>query len=175
MKTILRALSFVAFVSFCSTSALAAPEAFKVAGINFKRPAAWEWVETDGQMRKAQLKISGADKKESADVIFFYFGAGGGGGVQANVDRWFSQFQDAKNKKTDSVTVGTSKVTYVEAEGTYLSGPPGGTKTPMPNHALLGAIVEGAEGSVFIRMAGPTAVTKGAAADFKKMIESGLK
>ena len=175
MKTILRALSFVAFVSFCSTSALAAPEAFKVAGINFKRPAAWEWVETDGQMRKAQLKISGADKKESADVIFFYFGAGGGGGVQANVDRWFNQFEGAKNKKTENVTVGTTKVTYVEVEGTYLSGPPGGAKTAMPNHALLGAIVDGAEGAVFIKLTGPTGVAKGATADFKKMVESGLK
>ena len=41
--------------------------------------------------------------------------------------------------------------------------------------ALLGAIVEGEEGSVFVRLTGPATLAKGARADFEKMIESGLK
>jgi hypothetical protein len=153
----------------------AAADSFKVAGVTFKRPATWESVPTASEMRKAQLKVPGADKKESAEVVFFYFGPGGGGGVQANVDRWFNQFEGAKNKKSENVTVGSTKVTYVEVEGTYLSGPPGGAKTALPNHALLGAIVDGAEGAVFIKLTGPTGMAKAAAADFKKMVESGLK
>ena len=174
---IIRFLAFVAAVciGLHAGVAHAAPESFKVAGITFQRPAQWESVATTSEMRKAQLKVVVADKQGAAEVVFFYFGEGGGGGVQANVDRWFSQFQEAKNKKMDAAMIGTTKVTYVEVEGTYLSGPPGGAKTALPNHALLGAIVEGATGSIFIRMTGPVGVTKGAAGDFKKMVESGLK
>jgi len=71
--------------------------------------------------------------------------------------------------------VGKHKVNYVSAEGTYKSGMPGGAQTPMPNYALLGAIIEASEGSVFIKMTGPKELTQSATADFKKMVESGLK
>lgn len=151
------------------------PATFKVSEFTFKTPAGWSWVETTSAMRKAQLKITDAKAKENAEVVFFYFGAGGGGGTKANVDRWISQFQDAGKPRTEEVTVGRTKVTYVQTEGTYLSGPPGGAKTPLANHALLGAIVEGAEGSVFIKLTGPKALAKAAEAEFKKLVEGALK
>jgi len=178
MKQLLRIAAFVAFAAFGSTPLLAAPETFKVSEFTFKRPAAWEWVETTSKMRAAQLKVSSSDKKQSGDVIFFYFGAGGGGGVKANVDRWFSQFEEPREKinaKSEEVTVGKTKVTYVTAEGTYKSGQPGGPFTPMKDHMLLGAIVEGGEGSIFVRLTAPKDLGKSATADFKKMIESALK
>ena len=52
---------------------------------------------------------------------------------------------------------------------------PGGPQTPKPNYALLGAIIEASEGSVFVKMTGPKGLTKSATADFKKMVESALK
>ncbi|MBI3876697.1 MAG: hypothetical protein HY300_12230, partial [Verrucomicrobia bacterium] len=156
----------------------AAPDTFKVSEFTFKRPAAWEWVEVNSTMRKAQLKIADAKSPASAEVIFYHFGPGNGGGTQANVDRWFSQFVEPREKinaKTEESTVGKTKVTYVQAEGTYKSGMPGGPTTPMPNYALVGAIVEGAEGSVFIRLTGPKELAKASVAEFKQMVESGLK
>ena len=155
-----------------------APSTFKVSEFTFKRPADWEWVEVSSSMRAAQLKVNDAKSKESAEIVFFYFGPGNAGGVKANVDRWLGQFQEPREKisaKIDETTVGKTKVTYVQAEGTYSSGMPGGPKTPLPNHALLGAIVEGGEGSVFIRLTGPMALAKSSQAEFKKMVESGLK
>src|SRR5258708_7672171 len=111
-----------------------APSSFKVGEFTFMRPAGWEWIETaSSSMRKAQLKVTdAANKKESAEVVFFYFGEGSGGGTKANVDRWLTQFQEPKeklNSKIEERTVGKRKVTYVQAEGTYLSGLPGGPKT----------------------------------------------
>lgn len=150
---------------------------FKVSQFQFQRPEKWEWVQVTSQMRKAQLKVPGAKAGESAEVIFFHFGPGNGGGTQANVDRWFGQFQEPRaqiNAKTEPAKVGGVQVTYVFAEGTYSSGMPGGPKTPLPNHALVGAIVEGSEGHVFVRMVGPSALAKEATASFKKMIESAL-
>ncbi|MBI2927286.1 MAG: hypothetical protein HYY24_16450 [Verrucomicrobia bacterium] len=161
-----------------SVLAADAPATFKVSEFTFTRPAAWEWVETAGVMRKAQLKVTDAKTKETGEVIFFFFGAGQGGGVLANVDRWLGMFQEPRdelNAKTDKATVGTRTVTYVEAEGTYLSGPPGGAKAPMPNHVLLGAIVENDAGNVFVRLTGPKALAKASKAEFRKMVESGLK
>jgi hypothetical protein len=178
MKQLIQSLSVASFVCLGSTPLVAANETFKVSEFTFKRPASFEWVETTSKMRAAQLKVSSADKKQSGEVIFFYFGAGGGGGVKANVDRWFGQFEEPREKinaKTEEKTVGKTRVTYVSAEGTYKSGPPGGPFTPMKDHALLGAIVEGGEGSVFIRLTAPKDLAKSATDDFKKMVEGALK
>jgi len=126
-------------------------------------------------MRKAQLKVNDAAKKESAEVVFFHFGEGGGGGTQANIDRWLGQFQEAREKlnpKIETATAAGRKVTYVQAEGTYMSGMPGGAKTPQPGTVLLGAIIESDKGNVFIRMTGPAKLALSAKADFRKMVES---
>ena len=155
-----------------------APATFKVSEFTFTRPANWEWVESASLMRKAELKVVDEKTKTKAEVVFYHFGPGGAGGTQANVDRWLAQFvepRDKINAKTEESTVGKHKVTYVSAEGTYKSGMPGGPQTPMPNHALLGAIIDASEGSVFVKMTGPKELTKSATADFKKMVESALK
>ncbi len=150
-----------------------APKTFKVGEFSFARPASWEWVEVTSAMRKAQLKVAGKDGK-NADVIFFYFGEGSGGGTKANVDRWLGQFEEGRDKinaKVEEQKVNNRTVTYVQAEGTYKSGMPGGPTTPQPNTMLLGAILESAQGSVFARMTGPSELVKTARDDFKKMIE----
>lgn len=151
---------------------------FKVSELTFTAPAGWESVAVTSPMRKAQLKLTSADKKETAEIIFFHFGPGNGGGTQSNVDRWFRQFEEPKEKinaKVEETTVGSTKVTYVQAQGTYRSGMPGGPQTSMPNYALHGAVIEAAGGSVFVKMTGPAALVKSAAADFKKLVESPLK
>jgi hypothetical protein len=175
-----------AFVSICLLGATLcttvrgaeAPATFKVSEFTFTRPAKWEWVATTSAMRKAQLKIPDANSKASADVIFFHFGQGDGGGTKANVERWYGQFKEPRDQikpKSEEVTVGKHKVTYVEAEGTYMSGMPGAAQTPMSGYALAGAIIEAEQGNVFIRMTGPKSLVKDSLADFKKMVESALK
>ena len=164
---------------FCAISVRAeAPATFKVSEFTFTRPANWEWVETTSSMRKAQLKVPDAKGKAGADVIFFHFGKGDGGGTKANVERWLGQFKEPRNQiqaRTEDVTIGKHKVTYVQAQGTYLSGMPGGAQTPMTDYALSGAIIEADEGNIFIRMTGPKELVSSATADFKKMIEGALK
>jgi hypothetical protein len=155
-----------------------APSTFKVSEFTFSRPSTWSWVETTSSMRKAQLKVTDPKTKEAAEVIFFHFGPADGGGTRANVERWFSQFVEPREKinpRSEEVTVGKHKVTYVQAEGTYKSGIPGGPQTPMPDHALAGAIIEAQQGSVFVRMTGPKALVQSSLPEFKKMVESPLK
>ena len=177
-KSQLNRICFVFAWLIAGTLLAESPTTFKVSELTFARPSGWEWVEVASSMRKAQLKVVDAKTKASAEVIFFHFGPGGAGGTKANVDRWLGQFQEPRdriNAKTEEVMVGKHKVTYVQAEGTYKSGMPGGPQTPMPDYALAGAIIEASEGSVFVRMTGPKALTKASLADFKKMIEGALK
>jgi hypothetical protein len=168
----------VALVLFVSPiRAAEAPATFEAGEFKFNRPADWQWVATTSPMRKAQLKVQSADKKESADVIFFYFGEAGGGGTKANIDRWLGQFEENRDKinsKVEEATVNGRKVTYVQAEGTYLSGMPGGPRLPQKNTMLFGAILESDKGNVFIRMTGPVALVKSAQPAFRKMTESAL-
>ena len=179
MKTFSRlVLVSTLFAASNGLRAADAPATFKVSEFTFPRPANWEWVESASPMRKAELKVVDEKTKAKAEVVFYHFGPGNAGGTQANIDRWFGQFVEARDKinaKTEDVTVGRHKVTYVSAEGTYKSGMPGGPQTPMPNHALLGAIIEAREGSVFVKMTAPKELAKSTTADFKKMVESALK
>ena len=179
MKTFSRiVLVSTLFAALTGLRAADATATFKVSEFTFTRPANWQWVESASAMRKAELKVVDEKTKAKAEVVFYHFGPGNAGGTQANIDRWFGQFvepRDKINAKTEDVTVGKHKVTYVSAEGTYKSGMPGGPQTPMANYALLGAIIEASEGSVFVKMTGPKELAKSTTADFKKIVESALK
>ena len=147
-------------------------DSFDVAGLTFPSPQDWTTVKPSSSMRKAQFAVKGDDGP--AEVVFFHFGPGQGGGVQANIDRWLGQFAEPKDKinaRTEKKSVNGIDIVYVSAAGTYMSGPPFGQKTPMKNHALLGAIVKNDQGDIFIKMTGPKSTTTTATPSFKKMVE----
>jgi hypothetical protein len=152
----------ILILALCSAAILRAedPTTFEVGGLTFDRPTDWSWVPVSSPMRKAQLKVQGAKPADSADITFFYF-EGGGGGVQANAQRWVNQFHGPEGaSKIEEQKIGGLKVTMVSTEGTFSSGMPGGPVTTMDNYALLGAIIEGKEGNVFVKMTGPVALVK---------------
>ena len=149
-------------------------ETVKVGSFTFTLPDGWKSVTPSSPMRKAQLEIArGPDK---ADVTFFDFGAGQGGSAADNIARWYAQFPGSeKNRITENVQVGSVKITFAMADGTFSSGMPGGPTTPMPGYALCGAIMETADGSVFVKMTGPNAVVKASTEAFKKMVSDAAK
>lgn len=148
--------------------------ALEVAGYAFSAPDEWKSVSPSSNMRKAQFEVSGKTG-EKAEVVFFHFGSGGAGGVQANVDRWMKQFESPKGKKVQTETLEGIKVTYAQAHGTFLSGRPFGPKTPNPGFALMAAIIEGKEGSIFIKMTGPKETVETNSALIKKMVGESLR
>jgi hypothetical protein len=169
---------FTALLILRGLSVQAADEhkTFTVGAFSFSKPEKWTWVDIQPGMRAAQLEIKGEDGK-TGEVVFFNF-PGGGGGVQANIDRWLGMFQEGKDKinaRTEKVTKEKGTITYVQAEGTYLSGMPGGPKTPQPGYMLQGAIIESPAANVFIRLTGPIALVKSSQAEFRKMAESAVK
>ena len=183
MRTVSGFKVSVIFLTLISLSARAAegPAKFQVSEFTFTRPASWEWVDVSASpMRKAQLKIPGKGTSQGAEVVFYYFGQSGAGGTQANVDRWFGQFQEPKDQihaKSEKVKIGKHAVTFVQAEGTNLSGMPGGGQppTPQPNWMLLGAILESDQGNVFAKLTGPAKLVTASQDEFKKLIRSALE
>lgn len=156
------------FIS-CSVLLAADPVEFSVGKFHFERPEAWNWVVPTSTMRKAQLSIPG-NNTDSGEVNFFYFGPGQGGSVQANVDRWFNQFQNAQTSQKET-TISGVRIIYVDASGTFLSGMPGASTTPKEKYALKGAILkDDAGGDVFIKMTGPIEVVASSGELFQSMI-----
>jgi hypothetical protein len=151
------------------------PATFEVGGLKFTRPADWKWVEVTSPMRKAQLKIPGTKADESADVTFFHFGAQGGGDAASNAQRWLLQFKGGESaQKVEPQEIAGRKVTLVTTEGTFASGMPGGATTPLENQALLGAIIEGPEGNIFIKTTGPAPLVKSLREKFLAFITDAL-
>lgn len=144
------------------------PATFEAGDFTFTRPADWAWVPPSSAMRKAQLRVGAPEDK--AEIVFFYF-TGGGGDVDSNVKRWLSQFKSKEGaEKIEAKTLNGVKVTFVTTVGTFSSGMPGGPTTPMSDFALHGAIMEGKEGSTFVKFTGPEKVVKGAGDKFIKFV-----
>ena len=151
------------------------PKTFEVAGFTFNRPAEWSWVQVSSPMRKAQLHVGGADAATGGDVTFFHF-IGAGGDVEANTKRWLAQFQSKPGaEKVEAKELNGVKVTFVSTEGTFASGMPGGPTTAMEDYALIGAIMEATEGSVFAKFTGPAKVVKAEKDKFIQFVTDATK
>lgn len=166
----MKTFSLLAALLLAVTSAFAEdPATFTVGAFSFTRPAEWKWVEVTSQMRKAQLQVPG---EQPGDITFFHFGTSGGD-VQGNLKRWFGQFQSAPGAElTEEQTYGKTKVTFAATEGTFASGMPGGPSTAMKDYALLGAILENPEGSVFVKFTGPAPLVKASRVKFIEFVKS---
>lgn len=155
-----------------ATAAEKAPDSFTVGALTFKRPSDWTWVPVVSPMRKAQLSVSGPEAGKNADITFFHFGPSGGGDLDSNVQRWLRQFQSAPNsEKVEAKTIGGRKTTLVSTVGTFSSGMPGQPAAALENYALMGAIVEDADGNVFVKMTGPKTTVQAAGPKFLEFLE----
>ena len=146
-------------------------------GLTWTAPAGWK-AQGERPMRAATYAVpKAAGDSEDGECAVFYFGPGQGGGVEANIQRWYGQFESASQPPAPrKAMAGKYKVTYVEHGGTYKSGGPmmGTAAAQKPGFQLLGAIVEGPEGSVFFKLTGPAKTVAASKAAFEKMIQ-GIK
>jgi len=133
--------------------------------LHFKAPDGWTTEKPTSNMRVAQYKLPKADgDPEDASLVLYYFGAGQGGNVQANIDRWIGQMQQAdgsasKDKaKTGDLTVNGLKVSTVDVTGTYTAemSPGSGDRHNNTNYRLRGAVIETPKGNYFAKLVGPT-------------------
>jgi hypothetical protein len=145
------------------------------AGIQWSVPSNWK-AEAQRPMRLATYTIPpAAGDQEPAECGVYYFGQGQGGSVEANMTRWIGQFQSKEAAKRDQRTIHGLKVTTVDVSGAYsgMGGPMAKAQAPpKPNYRLLGAIVEGPQGSIFFKFTGPAKTIAQSQPAFEKLIAS---
>ena len=131
-----------------------------VAGLKWTPPTGWKSSGSTSMRAATYQPPSAPGDPDGAECVVYFFGAGQGGSIEANVERWKGQFVQADGKpapgKVEKRTVHGLAVTMIESAGDYagMGGPQqqGGVKH---HYRLLGAIVEGPGGNVFVKFAGP--------------------
>ena len=136
-------------------------------GLGYDAPAEWTSKPSPSSMRVAQWELLGDDA--SAEVVIFYFGEGGGGGVDANLDRWFGQFEQPDGSSTREKATITERsvngleLTIADMRGTFVAPvrPGAPQRNNRPGHRMIAAVVEGGTGPWYIRVLGSEAtITK---------------
>jgi hypothetical protein len=164
--------SFLTLASSMLITATAILPAETVAGLTWTPPAGWT-SKAATQMRAATYVLA-----ENAECVVYFFGAGQGGSVEANVDRWKGQFTTPDGKpaqaKITKITVHNLPVTTIEVSGQYsgMGGPMAKTQSVASGFRLLGAIVEGPGGNVFLKFTGPAALVAQNEVKFKQLLDS---
>jgi hypothetical protein len=132
-------------------------------GVKWHPPTGWITEAATHPMRAATYTIpaTGGDK-DTAECAVYFFGEGQGGTIDANLERWKSQFHAPGGKpadaKTGKQTIHGLAVTTIDVSGEYsgMGGPMSTDKTVKAAYRMLGAIVEGPGGNVFFKFTGPT-------------------
>lgn len=170
----MKRLALLACSLFLSASLFAEEAAqFEVSAFKFTRPEGWKQAQPRSAMRKAQIEVPGKDGGKPAEIVFFFFGDGQGGDVQSNVARWFGQFNGGADvQKSETADWNGTKVTIVSTEGTMKASPISGVPEDQAGFALLGAILEHADGPVFVKMTGPADLVKGSKEKFTALVKS---
>lgn len=130
-------------------------------------------------MRAATYTIAPASgDNASAECGVYFFGPGQGGTIEANLDRWKGQFKGADGKVAPAQvakrTVHGLTVTTIDAAGEYsgMGGPMAASSAPVPGYRLLGAIVAGPGGNVFVKFTGPAKTIAANQQKFEQLLSS---
>jgi hypothetical protein len=143
--------------------ALAIAAAVLAAGLTFVTPDGWQSTPSTSSMRVAEFALPrAAGDGEDAQLIVYYFG-GSGGSVDANMQRWIGQMQQADGKpsaavaRKESRTVNGLTVSLVDVSGTYTAemAPGSATHQNKPRFRMRAGVVETARGPYFIKLTGP--------------------
>ena len=130
-------------------------------------------------MRAATYRIApAAGDKAGAECGVYFFGAGQGGTVEANLERWKSQFKDPNGKIASAqIAKRTSHgltITTIDTAGEYsgMGGPMAASAATVQGYRLLGAIVTASGGNIFVKLTGPAKTVERWDASFAGFLKS---
>lgn len=143
-------------------------------GMAWQTPKRWVEVMASGMRLATYVVPAPTAGGEEGRCAVYYFGPGQGGGTEANIERWIGEFEQPGAPQRRTYEVRGLKVAQVEVAGTYLAhaGAAEGAPAGSSGWTLLAAIVEGPNGAVFFKLAGPTATIAPAAIEFDGMLAS---
>ena len=142
--------------------------------LTFSKPAGWVERAAASSMRVAEFVVpKAAGDSEDGELIVYYFG-GTGGTVEANLQRWASQFQSASDPVRTKATVNGLALTSLDVSGTYVAEvrPGSSERHNKPGFRMRATVVETPKGPYFIKLTGPAATIDGASAAFDQLLKS---
>lgn len=145
--------------------------------LSWSDPVGWRRAPPSSPMRVAQYTVPAAPGHDPAELTISHF-PGMGGAVQANLDRWYGQFEvvdggpSMEGARREERDVNGLRATIARARGRFRSGMPGADPAPREDQALLGAIVETPEGPWFFKLTGDYATVAAAAPRFDDLLRS---
>jgi hypothetical protein len=137
--------------------------------LEWKIPARWQSAPNTSSMRIATYRIPrAAGDTEDGDLSITQ----AGGSVDANAQRWITQFDEPSQKSAKKSTrkVGPFEITVVEAKGSY-TGMAADAKATS-DRAMLGAIVPTPGMPHFFKLTGPAKTVLAARAEFDALVAS---
>jgi len=132
-------------------------------GLAFATPDGWKSSSPTSSMRVAEFTLPrAAGDGEDGVLIVYYFG-GSGGSVDANMQRWIGQMQQADGKPSSAVAKKESRqvngltVSLVDVTGSYTAEMSPGSDTHLnkPRFRMRAGVVETSKGPYFIKLTGP--------------------
>lgn len=138
----------------------------------------WKREEPSSPMRAAQYRLPAAegDAKDAELVVFFF--RGGAGDFDANLARWYGQFEQPDGKTSAEVArhsqtkIAGHPAREVELSGTYIAetSPGSGQRYNEPGWRMLAAHVEGADGAWFFKLVGPSKTVEHWKAEYRRFL-----
>lgn len=132
-----------------------------LAGIQYRPAKQWTSYPPAG-MRKGIFSYGPLEQDaDSATILVFHFGQTSGGSIEANLERWITQWSlpDGRDPHTATLQhdfeVDGMTVHILTLMGTYSSGSMSSAPVAKENYRLVAAIVEGPSGNVFFKLTGP--------------------
>jgi hypothetical protein len=147
------------------------------AGLRWTAPAGWK-SEAARPMRAATYSVPPAPGDQTGgEVVINYFGPGQGGTVNANIERWKNQVLGPDGKPAAAIVTQRDAnigMTTIDVSGSYsgMGGPMMASPKVVPGYRLLGAIVEGPGGNVFVKFTGPAKTVEANRQKFDALLAS---
>lgn len=144
-------------------------------GYTTRVPDSWRAQSPSSSFRLAQFAVPGPSG--DADCVFFYFGPAQGGSVEANIERWQSQFRAANGRpvqpEVERITVSKMPVTLIELSGNYArSIGMVSAGAASPDQTMRAAIIETPQGNLIIQLYGPREAVGAQRAAFDAMVRA---
>lgn len=146
----------------------------------FHAQQGWSVESPSSNMRKAQYRLPRvASDTEDASLIVYFFG-GGGGSVQANLDRWGSQFERedgtpaSESMRIHTRSIASCPATLAELSGTYVAEtfPGSGETHHKPDWSMRAAIIETQHGPYYVKLVGPRSTVDHWQASYERFLAS---
>ncbi len=136
----------------------------RVVKLGFTPQPGWIEENPSSSTRVAEYRLRG-DGGPSADarLVVYHFGNRGAGTIEANLERWYGQFEQPDGRPSSEVASVSERringlaVTAVDLAGTFVAetAPGSGERHHDPGFRMLAAIVSTDVGPYYIKLVGP--------------------